>query len=350
MVWLCVLTYEADQGPASPEAPPSPRTLRTCESAHPKLQKMLRANTTEAPAPEGMGPPPTPKQPQEVVLQESPAWQKSQAEAAPRDESPRVQDPTKGGTPPQQTHSGPIKPLKQEPKEPQQDAWNQGGQSRRRDHTPRRSPEAPVSELSAWSGTTRWGGSSANSSRDRSSLGKQGKNWKDRSPSRKRNEAGQASSSQAEGQAEPKQRKRPHSTRRVLLSIPAAVAELVMCTQRVAVEMVAGRCRKATAKLLQQSIEGFKKRYPEVPTPGHEDYEFFSFLRDRQLEYPEVWEVPVWFRRATLLASAEEEKQLRPLVEGGKTYLVRKTTRAQEESDEGELPATSPASVPGGPG
>eukprot|EP00971_Amphidinium_carterae_P231062 4585442-Amphidinium_carterae.1 len=100
-------------------------------------------------------------------------------------------------------------------------------------------------------------------------------------------------------------------------------------------------------QILQQSIDGFKKRYPEVRSPTNEDYEYYSFLWDKQLVYPEVWEVPVWFRRSTLLASAEEEKHLRPLVEGGRTYLVRKK-RVQDESDEGDLPPTSPASVPGG--
>eukprot|EP00971_Amphidinium_carterae_P031999 630316-Amphidinium_carterae.1 len=80
--------------------------------------------------------------------------------------------------------------------------------------------------------------------------------------------------------------------------------------------MVAGRCRKAGAKLLEQQVKNFKKKYPEVASPQHHDYEFFSFLWDRQLVYPEVW-----FRQATLLAAAEEEKQLRPLVEGGYTYL-----------------------------
>eukprot|EP00971_Amphidinium_carterae_P164007 3251682-Amphidinium_carterae.1 len=126
--------------------------------------------------------------------------------------------------------------------------------------------------------------------------------------------------------------------------MPAEVAELV--TQRLAVEMVAGRCRKASAKLLEQTVKGFRKKYPEVLHPEHHDYEFFSFLWDRQLVYPEVWEVPAWFRKATLLAAAEEEKQLRPLVEGGYTYLVRKAPHAPEESEDGDVAPTSPASVP----
>eukprot|EP00971_Amphidinium_carterae_P095122 1881989-Amphidinium_carterae.1 len=105
--------------------------------------------------------------------------------------------------------------------------------------------------------------------------------------------------------------------------------------------MVAGRCRKASAKLLEQTVKGFQKKYPEVTSPQHHDYEFFSFLWDRQLVYPEVWEVPAWFRQATLLASAEEEKQLRPLVEGGYTYLVRKAPHTRDESDDGELPPVS---------
>eukprot|EP00971_Amphidinium_carterae_P339652 6477579-Amphidinium_carterae.1 len=110
--------------------------------------------------------------------------------------------------------------------------------------------------------------------------------------------------------------------------------------------MVAGRWRKATAKLLEQTVKGFRKKYPEVTSPEHHDYECFSFLWDRQLVYPEVWEVPAWFWQATLLAAAEQEKQLRPLVEGGYTYLVRKAPYTQDESEDGELPPTSPASVP----
>eukprot|EP00971_Amphidinium_carterae_P010990 216610-Amphidinium_carterae.1 len=60
-----------------------------------------------------------------------------------------------------------------------------------------------------------------------------------------------------------------------------------MCTQRLAVEMVAGRCRKASAKLLEQTYKGFQKKYPEDASPEHDDLEFFSFLWDRQLVYPE---------------------------------------------------------------
>eukprot|EP00971_Amphidinium_carterae_P230185 4568604-Amphidinium_carterae.1 len=111
-----------------------------------------------------------------------------------------------------------------------------------------------------------------------------------------------------------------------------------------------GRCRKATAKLCQQSVERFKKKYPEVTSPKHEDYEFFSFLRDRQLVYPDVWEVPAWFRRATLLASAEQEKPKLPLVEEGVTYPVRQSAQSRDESDDEQQVHTSPASVPGGTG
>eukprot|EP00971_Amphidinium_carterae_P337072 6473724-Amphidinium_carterae.1 len=120
---------------------------------------MLRATTAEAPAPEGMGPPPVPQAPQGVVLRENPAWQQAAAAAAKRDESPLAVSSAPARTQQQQTHSGPIKPLKQEPLETQQGSENHEGGSGRKDQRQRRSAEAPPSEFSGWSGTTGWGGS-----------------------------------------------------------------------------------------------------------------------------------------------------------------------------------------------
>eukprot|EP00971_Amphidinium_carterae_P075340 1488755-Amphidinium_carterae.1 len=116
--------------------------------------------------------------------------------------------------------------------------------------------------------------------------------------------------------------------------------------------MVAGRTRRSTAKLVGQYGDNFKKRYPQVVAPGHEDYDFFSFLRDRKLVYPEVWEVPPWFRKATLLAAAEKARPLLPLREGGYTYEVQPHGQDEEVSGDEpqELPPTSPASVAGATG
>eukprot|EP00971_Amphidinium_carterae_P300964 5980121-Amphidinium_carterae.1 len=101
--------------------------------------------------------------------------------------------------------------------------------------------------------------------------------------------------------------------------------------------------------MVAQLADNFRKRYPEVLAPGHTDYEFFSFLRDRKLVYPEVWEIPVWFRRATLIASAEKAMPLKPLREGGYTYEVQPDAQDQEESGD-EPPPTSPASAAGAAG
>eukprot|EP00971_Amphidinium_carterae_P022767 448888-Amphidinium_carterae.1 len=414
MAWLCVLTYEAEQGVQSLEALPVPCDSRTCQSAHPRLQSMLRAQAKASSTLEGRRPPvpPIPTRPPAVVLKENSDWQKGTPQENPKDESPRDSARPKSGQPPPLGVTKTLKAgpgLESRPKE-----GGPSGPSKQRDDTPRGSREASAAELSPWGGTN-WGGSSANSTWSRGSWNRQGRSWKDRSPSRPRKAASQASGSQAESE-QPKQRKRPHSTRRqskapkyrdlsqfeaawegakpefcavqphatfyedapphqegvprgkfnlsgvkvtrttidgerrVLLSIPAEVAGLV--TQRLVVEMVAGRCRKAGAKLLEQQARGFRKKYPEVASPQHHDYEFFSFLWDRQLAYPEVWEVPPWFRQATLLAAAEEEKHLRPLAEGGYTYLVRKAPHSQEEFEDDRPPPTSPASdpAPGGAG
>eukprot|EP00971_Amphidinium_carterae_P059225 1171027-Amphidinium_carterae.1 len=89
------------------------------------------------------------------------------------------------------------------------------------------------------------------------------------------------------------------------MAIPSAVADLV--TQRVAVEMVAGRCRKSMSALVKNSCEGFRRTYPQYEgEPDHTDLEYYSFLRDTKSVYPHPWEVPDWFRAGTLLAAAEE--------------------------------------------
>eukprot|EP00971_Amphidinium_carterae_P220864 4385010-Amphidinium_carterae.1 len=63
------------------------------------------------------------------------------------------------------------------------------------------------------------------------------------------------------------------------MAIPAAVADLV--TQKVAVEMVAGRCRRSTASVVKNSVEGFRRTYPQYGgEPDHTDLEYYSFLRD----------------------------------------------------------------------
>eukprot|EP00971_Amphidinium_carterae_P026805 528930-Amphidinium_carterae.1 len=194
MVWVCVLTFEAEQGTQSLEALSSPREPRTCQSAHPRLQKMLRAHTMAAPSLEGQGPPAPapPERPQAV------------------EESPWASAQPKRGKPP----TGPNKPPKQEPGlESKPDQGGASGPYRRREQTPRRGLEASAADLSPWGGTN-WGGSSANSSWSRSSWNRQGRSWKDRSPSRSHKAASQASGSQAESETAPKQRKRPHSTRR----------------------------------------------------------------------------------------------------------------------------------------
>eukprot|EP00971_Amphidinium_carterae_P214921 4265003-Amphidinium_carterae.4 len=62
-----------------------------------------------------------------------------------------------------------------------------------------------------------------------------------------------------------------------------------------------------------------------------------------------VWEIPPWFRKATLLAAAEKGRPLIPLREGGHTYEVQPDAQDEEESED-DLPPTSPASVAGATG
>eukprot|EP00971_Amphidinium_carterae_P211409 4194583-Amphidinium_carterae.1 len=80
--------------------------------------------------------------------------------------------------------------------------------------------------------------------------------------------------------------------------------------------MVAGRCRKSTSDVVKGSMDGFTRWYPNHPNPDHTDLEYYSFLRDKKYEYPQVWAVPEWFRAGTLLASAEQEEP-QDLVIGG---------------------------------
>eukprot|EP00971_Amphidinium_carterae_P043536 856623-Amphidinium_carterae.1 len=53
LAWVCVLTFEAEQGPQSLEALPTPSPPSTWKSAHPRLQQMLRAHTPGAATLEG---------------------------------------------------------------------------------------------------------------------------------------------------------------------------------------------------------------------------------------------------------------------------------------------------------
>eukprot|EP00971_Amphidinium_carterae_P239763 4759817-Amphidinium_carterae.1 len=123
---------------------------------------MLLARGDEAPAPESMGPPPKPEQPHEVVLQESTKWQAAQAAAAAGGESPKAPTPKWEAKPPTQQHSGPIRPLR--PEAAQEHPYGKGAAPYRGgDPSPRQTPEGQASQLSGWSGTAGWGGSSANS-------------------------------------------------------------------------------------------------------------------------------------------------------------------------------------------
>eukprot|EP00971_Amphidinium_carterae_P281568 5590095-Amphidinium_carterae.1 len=98
MAWVCVLTFEAEQGMQGLEALPSPCELPTCQSAHPRLQQMLRAQTAGASTLEGTRPPvpPVPARPQGVVLKENPDWPKLPAGTAPKEDSPRSDVQPKG--------------------------------------------------------------------------------------------------------------------------------------------------------------------------------------------------------------------------------------------------------------
>eukprot|EP00971_Amphidinium_carterae_P080335 1589585-Amphidinium_carterae.3 len=396
VAWFCVLTFEANQGVAAPEVPP-PLEPKVYHTAHPRLQKMLllRGGATQERIPC-------------VELRASPQWQAAQA-AEPRGESPKAPTPKWEAKPPAQQQTGPIRPLR---KEAAQERTSEKGAAPGGTQSPSQTPEGQASQLSGWSGTAGWGGSSANSAWGNGSWERQGRSGKGRSPSRRGPRPNTSAGGQQERQADPQQRKRPHSKRKqsrapapkfrdmsrfgeawdggkpeltavqphatfyedapphqagvprgkfnvsgvlvhratvdgdpkVIISIPAAVADLV--TQRVVVEMVAGRTRKATAKMVAQTADNFRRRYPEVLAPVHADYEFFSFLRDRKLVYPEVWEIPGWFRKATLLAAAEKARPLVPLREGGYTYEVQPDARDEEVSDD-DPPPTSPASVAG---
>eukprot|EP00971_Amphidinium_carterae_P156425 3100606-Amphidinium_carterae.1 len=83
MVWYCVLTYQASHQTAT-----APRELSPFSKAAPVLQKLLRAKATKPEASEAMAPPPVPPERAEVVLKEKEGWDEQPPPA--RDESPQV--------------------------------------------------------------------------------------------------------------------------------------------------------------------------------------------------------------------------------------------------------------------
>eukprot|EP00971_Amphidinium_carterae_P068001 1345896-Amphidinium_carterae.2 len=76
----------------------------------------------------------------------------------------------------------------------------------------------------------------------------------------------------------------------------------------------------------------------------------FSFLRDRHYLYPEVWEVPPWFRTATLLAAAELDEPRKDLVVAGQVIPVHRKQTPESPARDSPADPTSPASPPGGGG
>eukprot|EP00971_Amphidinium_carterae_P211818 4203291-Amphidinium_carterae.1 len=118
---------------------------------------MLLARSGSTQVPEDSGPPSTQERTPRVELRESPKWQAAQA-AETRGESPKAPTPKWEAKPPAQQQGGPIRPPR---KEAAQESPFDNGAAPSGTQTPRQTPEGQASQLSGWSGTAGWGGSSA---------------------------------------------------------------------------------------------------------------------------------------------------------------------------------------------
>eukprot|EP00971_Amphidinium_carterae_P036797 723494-Amphidinium_carterae.1 len=175
LAWFCVLTYEAHQGVAALEVPP-PLEPKVYHTAHPRLQKMLLLRVGTSQVPENLVRPIVVEQKPRVELQENPTWQAERASAS-RGVSPTGPAPKWGAKPPTPQHSGTKQPLGQKaPEERPSDKGAALGSTQ----SPRQTPEGQASQLSGWSGTAGWGGSSANSAWGRGSWERQGRGGKGR--------------------------------------------------------------------------------------------------------------------------------------------------------------------------
>eukprot|EP00971_Amphidinium_carterae_P248574 4934408-Amphidinium_carterae.1 len=120
---------------------------------------MLLLRSGPAQVPENLEQPTGEEQKPRVELQESPTW-KAERAATSRVESPSAPAPKWGPKPPTAPHSGTKQPPGQKASE---ERPSDKGAAPSGNQSPRQTPEGQASQLSGWSGTAGWGGSSANS-------------------------------------------------------------------------------------------------------------------------------------------------------------------------------------------